>query len=140
MSREDYLKERQEIINQIDRDAHYFVLMHPLEGVAIPGYGAIVYTSSNTREKWVECEIVEERYKLSDGYKIELRSIEDGYGKESFYIEDFLSALQSCNHIVKKEPDMECVEIEWEEPLTPTVNVRHSAYVLQKVPNKGRTR
>ena len=82
MDRESYLEERRKIINQIDRNAHYFVLMHPLEGVAIPGYGAIVFTSSNTREKWVECEIVEERYKLEDGYKIELKSVEDGYGKE----------------------------------------------------------
>ena len=70
--------DRNELTSQIDRNAHYFLLMHPLEGVAIPGYGAIVYTSSTTREKWVECEIVEERYKLEEGYKVELRSVEEG--------------------------------------------------------------
>lgn len=133
MDRESYLEERRKIINQIDRNAHYFVLMHPLEGVAIPGYGAIVFTSSNTREKWVECEIVEERYKLEDGYKIELKSVEDGYGKENFYIEDFLSSLKS-GYIVKKEPNMECVEVEWEEPLTSYINLHHTAYTLKKVP------
>ena len=133
MDRESYLQERREILNQIDTGAHYFVLMHPLEGMIIPGYGALTYTSSNTREKWVECEIVEERYSLLDVYKIELRSIEEGYGKETFYIEDSLSSLKN-GYIVKKEPDMECVEVHWEEPLTPTVNLHHSAYTLKKVP------
>ncbi len=130
---------RNELTDQIDRNAHYFLLMHPLEGVVIPGYGAIVYTSSTTREKWVECEIVEERYKLEEGYKVELRSVEEGYGKETLYIEDFLSHLEK-GYIVKKEPEMECVEVHWEEPLTPTVNVRHSAYTLKKVPNQGKKR
>ena len=50
----------------------------------------IVYKSNGTREKWVECEIVEERYKLDQGYKIELRALDEKYGKETFYIEDFL--------------------------------------------------
>ena len=118
---------------EIDRTAHYFILMHPLEGMAIPGFGAIVYTSSDTREKWVECEIVEERYKIDDGYKIELRSIEPGFGKETFYIEDFLSNIESNYRVVKKEPGMECVEVHWEEPLTSTVKVHHSAYTLKLV-------
>jgi len=131
--------DRNELTSQIDRNAHYFLLMHPLEGVAIPGYGAIVYTSSTTREKWVECEIVEERYKLEEGYKVELRSVEEGYGKETLYIEDFLSHLEK-GYIVKKEPEMECVEVHWEEPLTSTVNLHHSAYTLKKVPNHGRKR
>ena len=56
-----------------------------------------------------------------------------GYGKEALYIEDFLSHLEK-GFIVKKEPDMECVEVHWEEPLTPTVNLHHSAYTLKKVP------
>ena len=119
----------------IDRKAHYFVLMHPLEGIITP-YGTIAYISSNTREKWVECEIVEERYKLADDYKIELRSIEPGYGKNIYYIEDFLSFINS-SHIVKKIEGMACVEEHWKEPLTDTVNLEHSAYVLKKVhPNK----
>ncbi len=139
MDREEYLNSRKELIDQIDRNAHYFMLMYPLEGVVIPGYGAIVYTSSTTREKWVECEIVEERYKLDEGYKVELRSVEEGYGKETLYIEDFLSHIEK-GFIVKKEPDMECVEVHWAEPLTPTVNVHHSAYTLKKVPNQGRKR
>lgn len=126
---------RNELTDQIDRNAHYFVLLHPLEITLVPPYGAIVSTSNMTREKWVECVIDEERYKLDEGYKIELKSIEPGYGRENFYIEDFLSNLESGYRIVKKEPEMECVEVHWDEPLTPTVHVHHSAYTLKKVPN-----
>ena len=121
-------------LSLIDKKAHYFVLMHPLEGVYIPPFGSILYTSSTTREKWVECVIVEDHYKISDGYKIELRSIEPGYGRELFYIEDFINELDRNIHIVKKEPDMECVEETWLEPLTENVNICHSAYTLKIKP------
>lgn len=124
--------------NNIDREAHYFILMHPLEGIVTP-YGPIIYTSSSTREKWVECAIVEENYKLSEDYKIELRSVEPGYGKEAYYMEDFFS-LQERGYIVKKEPGMECVEEKWIEPLTDIVNLHHSAYTLKLVNKKGKTR
>ena len=73
-------------IYNIDKNAHYFVLMHPLEC-----YGPIVITSSLNREKWVECIIVEERYKVDDGYKVELRALDENYGREIFYQEDFIS-------------------------------------------------
>ena len=119
--------------NEIDRTAHYFVLMHPLESVSIPGYGTVAFKSSSTREKWVECVIVEENFRLADGYKIELKSIEPEYGKETFYIEDFLSDLENNYRVVKKEPGMECVEEIWEEPLTNNTKVRHSAYTLKLV-------
>ncbi len=119
--------------NEVDRDAHYFVLMHPLEGIYIPGYFSVFYTSNTTREKWVECVIVEENFRVDDGYKIELRSIEPGYGKETFYLDDFLKDLKNNYRIVKKEPNMECVEEVWNEPLTQNVFLRHSAYTLKRV-------
>ena len=127
-------KQSKERIMEIDRDAHYFALMHPLEGVYLPPLGAIVYTSSSTREKWVECEIVEDRYRLQDGYKVELSSIEPGYGRASFYIDDFKTELVRNTRVVKKEPDMECVEETWLEPLTNNVNICHSAYTLKFKP------
>ena len=120
MTLEEYRKERCEMAKTaIDKNAHYFTLMHPLEAFMIPGYGAIVMTSSDSREKWVECVVVE------------LRSIEEGYGKEEFYIEDFIS-LEKLGYIVKKEPGLHCEEIEWEEPLGGSARVRHAAYVLTK--------
>ena len=112
----------------IDKDAHYFVLMHPLER-----FGPIVFKSNMRREKWVECVVVEENYKVDDDYKIELRSIEEGYGKETFYQEDFISFLNSNIKIVKKDTDdMVCTEETWIEPLCGDVFLRHSAYTLTK--------
>ena len=105
----------------IDTKAHYFLLMRPLEGLG--------YRTTLSREKWVECVITESRYKIDDGFKIELMALDERYGKERFYIEDFLSYLTS-GHIIKNDRDYECTEIHWEEPLTSTVNVHHSAYTL----------
>ncbi len=128
------MKYNEEKLKQIDRDAHYYVLMHPLEGFILNGV-EIRYCTNTTRAKWVECEIVEENYKFDDGFKIELRSVEPGYGKETFYTDDFISCLAQ-DRIVKKVPNMECVEETWEEPLTKNVCVRHSAYTLKIKPNK----
>lgn len=108
----------------IDTEAHYFILMHPLEG-----FGPIVFTSNLTREKWVECQITESRYKIDNGYKVELMSLEEGYGKRSFYIEDFISLLNE-GYIIKNDNNYECKEVHWIEPITDTVNVHHSAYTL----------
>ena len=122
-----------DLINKIDKKAHYFTLLHPLEGVIIPGMGlSITYTSSNTREKWVECEIVEDRHKVEDGYKVDLQSVEPGYGRDSFYLDTFLSFLEK-GLIVKKTPNMKCVEVEWREPLTPGTELVHRAYTLQEI-------
>ena len=108
--------------------------MHPLEGFNLNGI-EIRYCTNRSRVKWVECEIVEENYKFDDGFKIELRSVEPGYGKETFYTDDFISCLAQ-DRIVKKVPNMECVEETWKEPLTKNVYVRHSAYTLKIKPNK----
>ena len=137
MSYDEYRKKRAEMTRKaVDMEAHYFTLMHPLELFMIPGFGGIVMTSSNSREKWVECKVVEEKYKLDDGYKVELRSIEDGYGKEEFYIEDFIS-LQKEGYIVKKEPGLHCEEVEWREPIPGTnAYYNHSAYVLTRKQKK----
>ena len=109
----------------IDKNKHYFILMHPMEN-----FFGICFTSSITREKWVECEIVENRYKLADGYKVELKSIEDGYGIETFYQEDFESMVES-GYIIPKTNDKQHVkEIEWIEYLCDNVYLKHSAYVV----------
>ena len=109
----------------IDKNAHYYLLMRPLEGVILP-YGP----NRCSREKWVECEVVEDNYKISEGYKVEFSSIEDGYGRESFYLDDFES-LQKYGCIVKKTEDMCCAEEEWIEPITNMAYVYHRAYVLR---------
>lgn len=110
----------------IDKEKHYFVLMHPIENV----FGLIFYTSSNTREKFVECEIVEDRYKVSDGYKVTLKSIEPGYGWEHFYQEDFLSLLEKGIIVEKTSAGQHVEEIFWREHLCGDAYLEHSAYVV----------
>ena len=121
------------IPKDFDKKAHYYDLRHPLEGLK----GFLEYTTSNSREKWVECEIVEDEYKIEDGYNILLRSLEPGYGSKSYDQYTFFSFLKN-GLIVKKEPGMECVEEHWEEPLTNNINLHHSAYTLKIKPNKKR--
>lgn len=116
----------------IDKNKHYFILMHPLEYLLVPGFGFVWYKSNTTREKWVECEIVEERYKLADNYKVELRAVEEGYGKETFYICDFKSLIRG-GCVVPKTEGLECVEVEWIESIYKNYYLHHSAYTLRKV-------
>lgn len=89
----------------IDKNAHYFVSMHPLEDA----FGLIYYTSSDSPEVFVECEIVEDEYKVDDGYKVKLRSLSPYFGSETFYQNDFISLLKS-GHIFKKESESDHVE------------------------------
>lgn len=111
---------------KIDKNKHYFVLMHPLEC-----FCGIAFTTSTSREKWVECEITEERYKIDDGYKVELKSIEPGYGKEKFYQDDFKSMINKGFIIEKTSKNQKVKEIFWEEPLCGAAVLRHSAYIVE---------
>lgn len=73
-------------------NVRFFLPMSPLEYMGfIPG---IAFTSSNSPKKIVECTVYEGRYKVADGYKIELKAVDELYGKESWYITDLDSALR----------------------------------------------
>lgn len=112
----------------ISKDAHYFISMHPLEG--IPELG-LFYKSSNTLEKIVECEIVEDRYKIDDGYKVTLKALDENYGFEHYYQSDFVSLIER-GIIIKVEPGMHVEFKTWKEPLCGQVFIEHAAYVVCK--------
>jgi hypothetical protein len=63
----------------------------PLRRVQVIGF--IAFTSSDTPEDIVECEIDESRYQVADNYKIGLKSVVPGYGSQNFYICDLQSIL-----------------------------------------------
>lgn len=92
----------------IDKNAHYFVPMRPLEGIP----GLIYYTSLNSPQVFAECEIIEDNYKVDDGYKVELRSLNPCFGSRTFYQSDFISLLEHGKMfpIFKKESENEHVE------------------------------
>lgn len=55
----------------------------------------IHYTSSDDEEVLVPAKICESRYKVSEGYKITLKSIYPRFGKESFYISDLTLLIKN---------------------------------------------
>lgn len=109
----------------INKDNHYFALMHPMHTFA----GILSWTCSSDREKWVECEIIEDRYKVEDNYKVTLNPIEPGYAPESFYQMDFAGLLGDFI-IEKTNPNMHVEEITWYEPLCGAAYLVHSAFVV----------
>ena len=112
----------------INKDSHYFILMRPLEYMPLLG---IAFTSSNSKEKWVECKIVEDRYKLSDGYKVTLEALEEGYGREHYYQTDFKRLLEQGYIIEKTSPTQIVKEISWIEQITPFGYFVHSGYIVE---------
>lgn len=111
----------------IDKTKHYFIEMHPTEKIPFIGWS---YTSSATPTKLVECEIVEERYAIADNYKIELRSIEEGYGKETFYITDFCSLVKNGIIVEKTTEGQKPTFVEWYEPINNMAYLRHTAWMI----------
>lgn len=117
--------------NNIDRDAHYFILTRPMDFIPILGMYIGKTYGPNMPEVWAEFEVVEEYYKIDDGYKIELRAIDPIYGKETFYQSDFQRMLESGKNIIKKTSNKQHVEeMIWMEPLWENVRTVHTASVL----------
>lgn len=108
----------------INKDAHYFALMNPL--------CCFGFFADANKHDWVECEIVEDRYKVDDGYKVTLKPLDSNYAYEHFYQDDFISLMKS-GHIVEKTNDS--LHIESEEiyiPLTKNVHlVFKGSYIEQ---------
>ena len=115
----------------IDRDARYFILTRPLDYFPLLDMYIGKSYGFGCPEVWAEFKVVEEQYKVDDGYKIELRAIDPIYGKETFYQMDFESMLESGNCIIKKTSEKQHVEeITWMEPLWENVRTVHTASVL----------
>lgn len=99
----DWIKEN--IIDKGMDNARFWVRMHkthyfPLLGIAY---------ETNDEEYWVECCVIEERYKLSDGYKITLKPLDNRFSKRDFYQSDFESCIRS-EYVIPKKSDKDHVE------------------------------
>ncbi len=57
--------------------------------------GFIKYRSSSDPDIIVPCKINEDEYKISDNYKITLKSIYPQFGKEHFYISDLENMIKN---------------------------------------------
>ena len=90
----------QEDVNpyDIDKNAHYF-MEAKRKGPCLP-FASLCLCDPNDTD-WIECEIVEDRYNVDEGYKVTLRPIDEHFAREDFYQSDFISLMKS-GHIVKK--------------------------------------
>ena len=102
----------------INKNSHYFALMHP-----ICNFGFFVDAN---KYDWIECEIVEDRYKVDEGYMVTLKPLDSNYASRHFYQCAFIRLMES-GYIIEKTNDS--IHIEHEEihiPLTNTVYLVYS--------------
>lgn len=84
------------------KNVRFFVPLRPMR--LLPFWttpATIGFTSSDDDEVMVECEIIETRYKVADGYKIQLTPVNSEpdflgrvFGTETFYKMDLTSLLR----------------------------------------------
>lgn len=110
---------------KIELGKRYFLRMRPVRRLPFIGWG---FTSSNDPDLWVECEVVENRIPSSS--KVTLQAVLDGFGKKEFYRYDFDSFVESGFIIEKTREDQHIEFVKWNEPLTPTVYVEHSGFIV----------
>lgn len=86
-----------ELINEYGVENIYFLVkMNPIRTV----FGLISYTDSSDPEIPMLCNIDETRYKVSDNYKITLKSVEQIkgiVGREHYYISDLQLMIRQGN-------------------------------------------
>lgn len=111
---------------KFDKSKHYFCQMDFISYV-IPFMGIAM---SDGSKNWVECKIVEDEYKVADGYKVTLEPLDKRYARHHFYQSDFESLLQK-GYIIEKTSDKQHVAFcKWYEPITLTVCVEHSGFIV----------
>ena len=77
------------------------------------------------KDDWVECEIVEDRYKVDEGYKVTLKPLDDNHAYQHFYQEDFIYMLERGQIIEKTNDNMSIYHEKWLEELTPNALLVH---------------
>lgn len=84
-------KHLRELVTKCDQAKPLFLVpMLPIRDI-----GPFSYTTSSDPFELVPCTVVEGRYKLSENYKIQVEATVPGYGKEAFYVLDFVQMVRS---------------------------------------------
>lgn len=105
--------------NNINTEIHYFCKMRPTQSI----FG-IGFTSSSDELEWFECYVDETRYKVENGYKITLRSV-DGRAYEHYYQGDFLHLMWGGFIVPKTSDDIHVEYVSFDEPIPNTVAYLH---------------
>jgi len=95
----------------IKKNSHYFALMLPSRLLA-----------DSSERNWAECEIIEERYKIDDGYKVTLNPLNNEYIPFDFYQDDFISLMEA-GMIIEKTGTIHIEHKKFYLPLTDTVYI-----------------
>lgn len=107
----------------------FFLLSRPLEW---DPFGIVCWKSRGigNPDIWAEFEVIEDRYKIKDGYKVELKAINPIFGRETYYQCDFDSLIKK-GYIIPKTSEKQHVEvIEWMEPLWENVRTKHTSTIV----------
>jgi hypothetical protein len=67
----------------------FVVPMKPIHNL-----GFVSVTVSSDDCQMIPCQITEERYKLSEGYKISLKPLKEGFATEHFYLADLIGLIR----------------------------------------------
>jgi hypothetical protein len=95
----------------------------------IPGLGLAITNDDNIT--WTECKIDESRYKIEDAYKIRLRSIDERFAYEDYYVSDFFSLITEDLIIIKTNDNQKVKHIIVEEPLCGIATIVHEFDVVE---------
>lgn len=117
---------KENILDKGVENVRFFAKMGKIDYV-FP-FGVEIASSSNTT--WTECKIDERKYKVLDGYKITLISLDSEYSYEHYYESDFESLVQE-GHIIIKNSESDHIEhIKFIEPLYGDVYIVHEADIV----------
>lgn len=103
-----------------------FARMGKIETVTPFGFCLV----SGNKETWTECRIDESRYKVSEGYKITLRSLDPMFTYDHYYQCDFLSMINSGFIIIKTSSDQIIQHVSCLEHLCGNAFIRHEADIV----------
>jgi len=124
MKTTNWIKEN--ILDKGIENVRFFAQMEQIE--AILPWGMAMVSSNNTT--WVECKIDEDRYKVEEGYKLTLKSLDPRFTYNHYYQSDFESLVKEGCILIKDNEDAYIEHIKWSEPLFGNVCVIHEADVV----------
>ena len=117
---------KENIIDKGVGDVRFFAQMDKIDFI-LP-WGMAMVSSNNTT--WVECKIDEDRYKVSDRYKLTLVSLDQRYSYNHYYQSDFESLVKEGCILIKDNENAHVEHVKWSEPLCGNVCVIHEADVV----------
>jgi hypothetical protein len=126
MKTSNWIKEN--ILDKGIENVRFFAQMERIE--AILPWGMAMTSSNNIT--WVECKIDESRYKVEEGYKLTLKSLDPNYTYNHYYQSDFESLVKEGCILVKDNEADHIQHITWAEPLCGNIYVVHEADVVSQ--------